>query len=41
MKIAQIFLYGNSTYSDNDNKLILDASITYILETKRFDGPVF
>ena len=28
-------------YSVNDSKLILDASIKYILETKRFDGPVF
>ena len=41
IKIIQTFLYGNSTYSVNDNKLILDASIKYILETKRFDGPIF
>ena len=39
MKIT--FLYGNPTYSVNDNKLILDASIKYILETKRFEGPIF
>ena len=25
----------------NDNKLILEASIKYILETKGFDGPIF
>ena len=37
IKIIQTFLYGNPTYSVNDNKLILDASIKYILETKRFD----
>ena len=36
-KIFQTFLYGNPTYSVNDNKLILDASIKCILETKRFD----
>ena len=41
IKIIQTFLYGNPTYSVNDNKLILDASIKYILETKRFDGPIF
>ena len=41
IKIIQTFLYGNSTYSVNDNKLILDASIKYILETKKFDGPIF
>ena len=40
IKIIQTFLYGNPTYSVND-KLILDASIKYILETKRFDGPIF
>ena len=41
IKIIQTFLYGNPSYSVNDNKLILDASIKYILETKRFEGPIF
>ena len=41
IKIIEAFLYGNKTYSVNDNKLILDASIKYILETKRFEGPIF
>ena len=41
IKIIQTFLYGNSTYSVNDKKLILDESIKYTLETKRFDGPIF
>ena len=41
IKIIQIFLHGNPTYSVNDNKLILDASVKNILETKRFDGPIF
>ena len=41
IKIIQTFLYGNPTYSVNDNKLILDASIKYILENKRFEGPIF
>ena len=41
IKIIQTFHYGNPTYSVNDNKLILDAVIKYILETKRFDGLIF
>ena len=41
IQIIQGFLYGNSAYSVNDNKLILDASIKYILEPKRFDEPIF
>ena len=40
IKIIQTLLYGSPTYSVND-KLILDASIKYISETKRFDGPLF
>ena len=31
----------NDAYSVIDNKLVLDASIKYILETKRFDGLIF
>ena len=41
IKIIQTFHYGSPTYCVNDNKLVLDASIKYILETKRFDGPIF
>ena len=41
IKVIQTFYYGNSTYSVNDKKLIFDASIKFILETKRFDGPIF
>ena len=41
IKIIQTFLYGNPSYSVNDNRLILDASIKYILETKRFEAPIF
>ena len=41
IKIFQAFLHGNQTYSVNDTKLILDATIKYNLETKRFDGPIF
>ena len=42
IKIIQIFLYGRDpAYSVHDNKLILDASIKYILEIKRLEGPIF
>ena len=41
IKMIQTFLYGNPTCSVNDNKLILDASTKYILETKEFDRPIF
>ena len=40
IKIIQTLLYGNSIYSANDNKLILDATIKYIWETERFEGPI-
>ena len=41
IKIIQTFLYGDPTYSVNNNKLILEASIKYILEAKGFEGPIF
>ena len=41
IKSIQTFLYGKPNYSVNDNKLILDASIKYILEIKRLEGPIF
>ena len=41
IKIIQTFLDGNPTCSVNDNRLILDGSIKFILETKRFGGPIF
>ena len=36
IKIIQTFLYANPTNSVNDNKLILNVGIKYILETKIF-----
>ena len=40
-KFSKTFLYRNPTYSVNDNKLIFDAGIKYISETKRFDVLIF
>ena len=39
--IIQTLIYRNPTFLVDDNKLILDASIKYALETKRFDEPIF
>ena len=41
IKIIQFFLYGNPIYSVIVNNLIADAGMKYILESKRFEGPVF
>ena len=41
IKIIQTFLYGHLTYSFNNNKLILDAGMKYILEAKRLERPIF
>ena len=35
--LLQILLYGDKNLSENANKQILDLTIKYILETKRFD----
>ena len=41
-KLFKLSIMENqSIHSVNDNKLILDASIKYILENKRFNGPIF
>ena len=37
---SKLFLYGNPTYPFNEKKLILHASIKYILKAKRSDGPL-
>ena len=41
IKISQTFLCVKQIFSVNNNKLILDASIKYIMETKRYDGLIF
>ena len=35
------FLFGKTSFSDTINMLILDATIDFILPTKRFDKPLF
>ena len=36
-----IFSFGKPSFSDKINILILDATIDYILSTKRFDKPLY
>ena len=39
--LTNTLLFGNSSYSDKTNTHILNATIDYILLTKRFDEPLF
>ena len=39
--LLQILLYGDKNLSDDANKQILDLTIKYILETKRFDVELY
>ena len=41
MYVINLLLYGDKKLSNEINSRILNASITYILHTKRFEGPLF
>ena len=36
-----VLLYDNSRFDENKNKLILEATTTYIKTSKRFSGSLF
>ena len=38
--LTQILLYGSESYSDGINNFILKCTIIYLINTKRFDGPL-
>ena len=38
---TNILLYGDSRFDDNKNKVILEATITYIKSSERFSGSLF
>ena len=40
LELVNLLLYGKSTLSYSDNRDILNASILFILTTKRFEGPL-
>ena len=39
-RLSEILLFGDSCFNDAKNKSILNASIRYIYDTKRFDVPL-
>ena len=41
ISICNLLLYGNTHYSYEINKNILELSINFILQSKRFDEPLF
>ena len=38
--LTQILLFGNSSFTTNDNTKIINLTIDFVLSTKRFDGPL-
>ena len=40
-KLTSVLLFGNTSYGNNKNTFILDATIDYIISTGRFDVPLF
>ena len=39
--IVQMFLYGSDKFNSTINKIIITLVIDYIIDSKRFDGPLF
>ena len=39
--LVNLLLFGDSRFHINKNKLILEASIDYIVKSNRFSGPLF
>ena len=38
---TQILLFGNSSFTTNDNTKMINLTIDFVLSTKRCDGPTF
>ena len=38
--LTQILLFGNSSFTTNNNARIINLTIDFVLLTKRFDGPL-
>ena len=36
-----LLLFGDSRFDENKNKVILEATITFIKKSERFTGPLF
>ena len=39
--IVQIFLYGSENYDHTDNNFIISCTIDFIIQSRRFDDPLF
>ena len=39
--LTTLLLFGNNSYTDEINSKIIASSITFIKDSKRFDGPLF
>ena len=39
--VTRILLYGNESFKDEVNLLILNATIDFVLSTNRFDEPLY
>ena len=39
-RLSEILLFGDSSFNDAKNTSILNSTIQYILDTKRFDVPL-
>ena len=39
-RLSDVFLFGDSSFTDAKNTSILNSTIQYILDTKRFDVPL-
>ena len=40
-KFTSVLLFGDTSFDNNKNTFILDATIDYIISTRRFDVPLF
>ena len=40
-KFTSVLLFGDSSFNNNKNTFILDATIDYIISTRRFEVPLF
>ena len=39
--LTTLLLFGNKSYTDEINSKIIELSIAFIKDSKRFDGPLF
>ena len=40
-KFTSVLLFGDTSFDNNENTFILDATIDYMISTERLDEPLF